>query len=62
MTLAKLAITMGDPSGVGPEIIAKVLTRPEVFQLCIPIVVGDKRVLKKAHRLIGQALSALRTH
>ncbi len=42
-----IAITMGDPAGVGPEIIAKVIDSNELFPLCRPIVVGDAGVMKK---------------
>jgi 4-hydroxythreonine-4-phosphate dehydrogenase len=46
-----LAITMGDPAGVGPEIIAKALTRDEVWDLCQPLVVGDADVMSEAAQL-----------
>jgi len=43
-----LAITMGDPAGIGPEITAKALARPEVYGWCKPLVVGDAKVMEKA--------------
>src|SRR5689334_17589849 len=43
-----LGISMGDPAGIGPEIIAKALSRPIVHQLCRPIVIGDASVIRKA--------------
>lgn len=43
-----LAITMGDVNGVGPEILAKALARPEVWDVCRPLVVGDAAVLEAA--------------
>lgn len=42
-----IAITMGDPAGIGPEIIAKVFDSGEIFTLCRPVVVGDAGVMKK---------------
>lgn len=42
-----IAITMGDPSGIGPEIIAKVIDSGEIFPICRPVVVGDAGVMKK---------------
>jgi 4-hydroxythreonine-4-phosphate dehydrogenase len=42
-----IAITMGDPAGIGPEIIAKVFDTGEIFSLCSPFVVGDAGVMKK---------------
>ena len=44
----KLAITMGDPAGIGAEIIVKALSHVEVYQKCIPIVIGDYEPLKDA--------------
>jgi 4-hydroxythreonine-4-phosphate dehydrogenase len=48
MTLPKIGITMGDPTGIGPEIIAKALSMQEPFQLCRPVVFGDREVLSRA--------------
>jgi 4-hydroxythreonine-4-phosphate dehydrogenase len=45
-----LGITMGDPSGIGPEITIKVLGRKELYDLCRPVVVGDAGVIEKAAR------------
>lgn len=46
----RIAITMGDPAGVGPEIIVKALSHVEIYQKCIPIVVGDYAALADALR------------
>ncbi|PIV20100.1 MAG: 4-hydroxythreonine-4-phosphate dehydrogenase PdxA [Deltaproteobacteria bacterium CG03_land_8_20_14_0_80_45_14] len=48
MTLPKIGITMGDPTGIGPEIIVKALSMKEPFEACRPIVFGDRAVLSKA--------------
>ena len=40
-----LAITMGDPVGVGPEVTLKALHEREVYDWCRPVVVGDTRIL-----------------
>lgn len=45
MGLPKIGITMGDPTGIGPEIIVKALSMEEPFQFCHPFVFGDKDVL-----------------
>jgi 4-hydroxythreonine-4-phosphate dehydrogenase len=42
-----IAITMGDPVGVGPEIISKVIDSGELLPLCRPLVIGDAGVMKK---------------
>jgi 4-hydroxythreonine-4-phosphate dehydrogenase len=52
-----LAITMGDPAGVGPEIIAKALPRSEVWELCSPLVIGDADVMEEAIALTSATLS-----
>ncbi|RLB07379.1 MAG: 4-hydroxythreonine-4-phosphate dehydrogenase PdxA [Deltaproteobacteria bacterium] len=41
MSLPVVAITMGDPAGIGPEIIVKALGEREVFAKCRPLVLGD---------------------
>ena len=38
---------MGDPAGIGPEIIAKVLDSGEIVPLCRPVVIGDAGVMRK---------------
>jgi len=43
-----LAITMGDPGGIGPEIILKALRSETIFGRCRPLVVGDQRILERA--------------
>ncbi|OGP92108.1 MAG: 4-hydroxythreonine-4-phosphate dehydrogenase PdxA [Deltaproteobacteria bacterium RBG_16_48_10] len=48
MTLPIIGITMGDPTGIGPEIIVKALSMEEPFQVCRPIVFGDRGVLSRA--------------
>lgn len=42
-----IAITMGDPSGVGPEIIAKSLIDQKIYENCFPFVVGDLKILQR---------------
>ena len=37
----RIIITMGDPAGIGPEIVVKALSHVEVYQQCIPVVIGD---------------------
>jgi len=48
-----LAITMGDVCGVGPEIIAKGLARPDIYDLCRPIVIGDTHALQESCQIVG---------
>lgn len=52
----KLAITMGDPAGIGPEIVVRALSRPETYEKCRPIVTGDAKIIQKAVEILGLAL------
>ncbi len=45
--LPTIGITMGDPAGIGSEIILKVLNDPELLKVCFPIVIGDASFLRK---------------
>ncbi|MDH4027937.1 MAG: 4-hydroxythreonine-4-phosphate dehydrogenase PdxA, partial [Nitrospirota bacterium] len=50
-TFRKIAVTMGEPGGVGPEIIARALCRPDVTDRCVPVVIGSAAVMEEAVRL-----------
>jgi 4-hydroxythreonine-4-phosphate dehydrogenase len=43
-----LAITLGDPAGIGPEVIVKALSHADVYEQCRPLVLGDQRILVRA--------------
>jgi 4-phospho-D-threonate 3-dehydrogenase / 4-phospho-D-erythronate 3-dehydrogenase len=45
-----IAIPMGDPAGIGPEIVLKALIRSEVQQAARCVVIGDRKVLEEAIR------------
>jgi len=51
-----VAITMGDAAGVGPEIIMKSLSHPEVHELCCPLVIGDADRLRSAGAIVSSQL------
>ncbi len=40
-----IGITMGDPSGIGPEIALKAFQIPNLYEQCRPLLIGDKNVL-----------------
>ncbi|MHB8835693.1 MAG: 4-hydroxythreonine-4-phosphate dehydrogenase PdxA [Candidatus Methylomirabilia bacterium] len=48
-----LGITMGDPSGVGPEIVVKALASPRLWRVCRPLVFGRLPVMAAAARASG---------
>jgi 4-phospho-D-threonate 3-dehydrogenase / 4-phospho-D-erythronate 3-dehydrogenase len=41
----RVAITMGDPAGIGPEVVLKAVAEDEVRQVCQPIIIGDAQLL-----------------
>ncbi len=44
----RIAITMGDPAGIGPEVVVKALAEKSVYEKCIPVVIGDYEALRDA--------------
>ncbi len=65
--LPLIAITMGDPSGIGPEIMVKALAEPEIKEICRPVVFGDpgalRLYLKTGDRIVINELTDLtQTH
>ena len=47
MLKPKVAITIGDPAGIGPEIVLRAVNSLKVQRVCSPVVVGDKNVISK---------------
>ncbi|MCD2492972.1 4-hydroxythreonine-4-phosphate dehydrogenase PdxA [Lacrimispora sp. NSJ-141] len=43
-----ITITMGDAAGIGPEIAVKALSNKDVYESCIPVVIGDRIPLEEA--------------
>jgi 4-phospho-D-threonate 3-dehydrogenase / 4-phospho-D-erythronate 3-dehydrogenase len=54
---AIIAIPMGDPAGIGPEITMKSLAKKEIYDVCKPLVIGDAAVLEKAIAIVGADLT-----
>ena len=42
----KVAITIGDPAGIGPEIVFRAVNSLKVQRVCSPVVFGDKNIIK----------------
>jgi 4-hydroxythreonine-4-phosphate dehydrogenase len=40
-----IAITMGDPRGIGPEVVLKALARGSLYRRCVPLILGDAGIL-----------------
>jgi 4-hydroxythreonine-4-phosphate dehydrogenase len=56
MTIPTVAVTLGDPSGIGPEIIVKALGAAELDGRCKPVVVGNTARLRDAARRLSSPL------
>ena len=48
-----IAITMGDPCGIGPEVVIKALSNPKVYGMCRPIVIGNIFAMNQAVDIAG---------
>ena len=44
----KIAVTLGDPAGIGPEIALKAIASPVVWEVCIPVLIGSVRLCEAA--------------
>lgn len=48
-----IGIPMGDPAGIGPEIVLKALANKSAYDVCRPLVIGSKAVLRRVERIVG---------
>ncbi len=53
MSKPLIVIPIGDPAGIGPEIVAKALAEPRVIEAADCIAVGDKKIMEQAIRITG---------
>jgi 4-phospho-D-threonate 3-dehydrogenase / 4-phospho-D-erythronate 3-dehydrogenase len=60
--LPTIALTMGDPAGIGPEVVLKALADPDVAPLADWVVIGDRRILELAERITGAPVGNVRLH
>ncbi len=56
MPLPQIALTMGDPAGVGPEVILKAMSDASVATFCRLVVFGDWQVLRRCSRIANLPL------
>src|SRR6188768_847219 len=54
----RIAVTMGDPAGVGPELCLRLLADAAIAGECVPIVFGDAGVLRRVADGIGLPFTA----
>ena len=53
MTVPRIGLAAGDPGGVGPEVVVKTLSRPDLLPSAAYIVFADPRVLEAEERRLG---------
>ena len=51
-----IAITMGDPASIGPEIAVKALQYSNTHKICRPVIIGDANVIKSAIKLANHIM------
>lgn len=50
--LPRIGITMGDPAGIGPEVVLKAVAEREVVETCVPVIIGDAQLLAHTARTL----------
>jgi 4-hydroxythreonine-4-phosphate dehydrogenase len=50
--LPRIGITMGDPAGIGPEVVLKAVAEPEIQKVCVPVIIGDAQMLAHTARTL----------
>jgi len=58
--LPRVALTMGDVAGIGPEVIARALSDPRIGDWCRPVVIGNPETLRRAMEQVGLVTSIRR--
>lgn len=48
-----LGVLLGDSSGIGPEIVAKLISRAEIYETANVVIVGDYRVFRMGQKVAG---------
>ena len=56
-TLPVVALTLGDPAGIGAELIARLLSRPEATALANIVLIGDRWLWTEGQRIAGSAVA-----
>src|SRR5215218_2122923 len=50
--LPRIGITMGDPAGIGPEVVLKAVAEEEIRRVCVPVIIGDAQLLAHTARTL----------
>ncbi|MCD4693462.1 MAG: 4-hydroxythreonine-4-phosphate dehydrogenase PdxA [Calditrichales bacterium] len=57
MMLPKIGITLGDPAGIGSEITAKLITFEKITDICIPVIIGDAKLVQQGLDIISSTVN-----
>jgi 4-hydroxythreonine-4-phosphate dehydrogenase len=58
MVKPKVGLLLGDPAGIGPELIARLLAGYDVHEHADPVIIGDQRYFEMGQKITGVTLSA----
>lgn len=61
MKLPRIAITQGDPNGIGYEVILKALEDTRLLELCTPVIYGSHKLVNQYTKLLGLPQTSLMT-
>ncbi len=50
--LPRIGVTMGDPAGIGPEVVLKAVAEEEILKICVPVILGDAQLLAHTARTL----------
>ena len=50
--MPRIGITMGDPAGIGPEVVLKAVAEEEITRVCAPVIIGDAQLLAHTARTL----------
>lgn len=52
-----IAVTIGDPAGIGPEIVVRALNKAEIYKHVRPLVIGSKKILERIAQAVDNKMS-----
>jgi 4-hydroxythreonine-4-phosphate dehydrogenase len=55
--MVRIGITLGDAAGIGPEIILKAISEPEICDICSPLIIGDRLILEHTAQKVNLPIS-----
>ena len=51
-----IGVPLGDPAGIGPEIVIKALSDKQIYEVCTPVIVGDSSTILQAMKFCEREL------